>query len=131
MAHVNIVSPKAVNILIVKVYAELEETWLTNNFIVSQQAQQNHDGITFGDIDVDIFCAPVVHPVWLMIQSQEQHESQDTERYLGEWPKVCQRKPGTKGKNYIFVMNHDELSTIPEGCAVTYARVLVDFLSQK
>ena len=63
MAHVNIVSPEAVNFLTAKVYAEVDETWLPNDFIVAQPTQQNHDGTTIGDIDVEHFCAPVVHPV--------------------------------------------------------------------
>ena len=62
MAHVNIVSPKAVIFLTAKVYAEVDETWLPNDFIVAQPAQQNHDGTTIGDIDVEHFCPPVVHP---------------------------------------------------------------------
>ena len=41
----------------------MEETWLPNNFIVSQPAQQNHHGTTIGDIDVEHFCALVVHQV--------------------------------------------------------------------
>ena len=55
MAHVNIVSPEAVHFLTAKVYAEVDETWLPNNFIVTQPAQQNHDGSTISDIDVEHF----------------------------------------------------------------------------
>ena len=62
MAHANIVSPEAVNFLTTKVYAEVDETWLPHDFIVAQPAR-NHDGTTIGDIDVEHFCAPVVHPV--------------------------------------------------------------------
>ena len=40
-------------------------------------------------------------------------------------------KTGTKGKNCIFVMNHDEIANIPKDCVVTYARVVVDFRPQK
>ena len=56
MAHVNIVSPEAVIFLTAKEYAEVNETWLPNDFIVAQPAQQNHDGTTIGDIDVEHFC---------------------------------------------------------------------------
>ena len=40
-------------------------------------------------------------------------------------------KTGTKGKNSIFVMNHDEIANIPKDRVVTYARVVVDFRPQK
>ena len=40
-------------------------------------------------------------------------------------------KTGTKGKNCIFVMNHDEIANIPKDCVVTYTRVVVDFWPQK
>ena len=63
MAHVNIVSPEPVNFLTAKVYSEVNETWLPNDFIVAQPAQCNHDGTTIGDVDNCFFCAPVVHPV--------------------------------------------------------------------
>ena len=38
MAHVNIVSPEAVKFLAAKVYSEVDETWLPNDFIVAQPA---------------------------------------------------------------------------------------------
>ena len=63
MARVNIVSPEAVNFLTAKVYSEVDETWLPNDFIVAQPAQRNYDGTTIGDVDIEHFCAPVVHPV--------------------------------------------------------------------
>ena len=40
-------------------------------------------------------------------------------------------KTGTKGKNCIFVMNHNEIANIPKDRVVTYARVVVDFRPQK
>ncbi len=40
-------------------------------------------------------------------------------------------KTGQKGTNFIFVMTHDEIQTIPKNQTVTYARIVVDFHPQK
>ena len=40
-------------------------------------------------------------------------------------------KTGTKGKQCIFVMSHDEIAQIPKDRVVTYARIVVDFRPQK
>ena len=37
----------------------------------------------------------------------------------------------TKGTNCIFVMSHEEIKQIPEDRVITYARIVVDFRSQK
>ena len=52
MAHVNIVSPEEINLSTAKVYAEVDETWLPNNFIIAQPAQPNRDGTDIGDVDI-------------------------------------------------------------------------------
>jgi hypothetical protein len=38
---------------------------------------------------------------------------------------------GTKGRNSIFIMTHDEIDYIPEDRVVTYARTVINFLSTK
>ena len=44
----------------------------------------------------------------------------------------CDARSGTKGKNYIFVMSHDETAQMrAKGKKPTYARVVVDFRPQK
>ena len=120
MAHVNIVSPEAVNFLIAKVYAEVDETWLPNDFIVAQPAQRNHDGTTIGDIDVEHFCALVVHPAtgetitsYKKLADDPITRSTWTTGYGKEFGRMAQgdEKIGTKGKNCIFVMNHMKLLT--------------------
>ena len=63
MAWVNIVSSEAVIFLTARIYSEVDETWLPNNFIVAQPAQRNHDGTNIGDVDIEHFCDPVIHPV--------------------------------------------------------------------
>ena len=40
-------------------------------------------------------------------------------------------KTGTKGKQCIFVMSHDEIANIPKDRVVTYARIVVNFRPQK
>ena len=41
-------------------------------------------------------------------------------------------RSGTKGKNCIFVMTHNEIAKMrAKGKKPTYARVVVDFLPQK
>ena len=41
------------------------------------------------------------------------------------------KKTGQKGTNSIFVMTHDEIKLIPRTQTITYARVVVDFRTQK
>ena len=114
MAHVNIVSPEAVNVSTAKVYAEVDETWLLNDFIVAQPSQKNHDGTTIGDIDVEHFYASVVHPVagetitsYKKLAYDPITRSTWTTGYGKEFGRMAQgdKKTGTKGKNSIFVMN--------------------------
>ena len=122
MTHINIVSPEAVNFLTAKVYTEVDETWLPNDFIVAQLAQQNHDGTTIGDIDVEHFCAPVAHPVtgktitsYKKLADDPITRSTWTTGYGKEFRCMAQgdKKTGTKGKNCTFVMSHDEIANIP------------------
>ena len=40
-------------------------------------------------------------------------------------------KTGEKGTNSIFVMTHEEIKNIPKDRVVIYARIVVDFRSQK
>ena len=63
MARANIVSPEAVTVLTAKICLEVDEAWLPDDFIVAQPAHRNHDGSNIGNIDIEHFCAPVVHPV--------------------------------------------------------------------
>ena len=118
----------------------MDETWLPNDFIVAQPAQQNHDGTTIGDIDVEIFCAPVVHPVtgetitsYKKLADDPITRSTWTTGYGQEFGRMAQgdEKTGTKGKNCIFVMNHDKIANLPKDRVVTYTRVVVDFWPQK
>ena len=116
------------------------KAWLPNGFIVAQPAQRNHDGTTIGDVDMEHFCAPVVHPVtgktitsYKKLADDPITRSTWTTGYGKEFGRMAQgdEKTGTKGKNCIFVMNHDEIANIPKDCVVTYARVVVDFRPQK
>ena len=127
MTHVNIISPEAVNVLTAKVYAEVDETWLPNDFIVAQPAQRNHDGTTIGAIDVEHFCAPVVHPVTGEIITSYKKLADDpitrstwTTGNGKECGRMAQgdKETGTKGKTCIFVMSHDEIANIPKDCVV-------------
>ena len=128
MVHVNIVSPEAVNVLTAKIYSEVNETWLPSDFIVAQPAQHNHDGTTIGDVYIEHFCAPVVHPVmgetitsFKKLADDPITRSTWTTGYGKEFGHMAQgdEKTGTKGKNCIFVMNHDEIANIPKDCVVT------------
>ena len=136
MAHVNIVSLEAVIFFTARVYAEVEETWLPNDFIVAQPAQRNHDGTTIGDINLEHFFAPVVHPVTGKTITSYKKLADDliirstwTTGYGKEFGCMAQddEKTGTKGNNCSFVMNHGEIANIPKDRVVTYTIVVVDF----
>jgi len=55
----NIISQEAVNFITSKVYGELDDVWLPDTFIVADPTAQNTN---VNDLDIEHFCAGVVHP---------------------------------------------------------------------
>ena len=87
------------------------------------------------DVDIEHFCAPVVHPVTGETISKYRKLMRDS--VLGEiWSTAFgkefgnlaqgDKKMGMKGTNTVFVMNHDKIDNIPKDRVVTYDRIVID-----
>ena len=94
------------------------------------------------DLDIEQFCAPVVHPKtgevitkYSKLANDPDPEIRHTWRNgLGkEFGNMAQGddRTGTPGMNAIFVLTLDEIARIPKHKTVTYARLVVDFRPQK
>ena len=92
------------------------------------------------DVNIEHYCAPVVHPVTGKTITQYKKLSNNpllkeiwTTGLGNEVGRMIQgnHKIGTKGTNFIFVMSHVEISNIPRDRVVTYCRLVVDFWLQK
>ena len=92
------------------------------------------------DVDIEHFCAPVVHPVTGETISKYRKLMRDS--VLGEiWSTAFGKefgnlaqgddRTGEKGSNCIFVMTHDEILHILKDRVVTYGRIVVDYRPQK
>ena len=117
-------------------YKETQQPWLPRSFITSSPTKIGDNY----DVDIEHFCAPVVHPVTGETITQYRKLVRDPitkevwSTALGkEWGRMAQgdNKTGEKGTNSIFVMTHEEILNIPKDRVVTYARIVVDFRPQK
>ncbi len=88
------------------------------------------------NVDIEHFCAPVVHPVMGETITQYKKLVNDPVRsttwrtgFRKEFGRMTQgdNKTGIKGTNCIFVMSYDEIAQIPEDRVVTYARIVINF----
>ena len=134
----NIISQEAVNHITNKVYyKEKQQPWLPRSFITSSPTKigENYD------VDIEHFCASVVHPVTGETITQYRKLVKDpitrevwSAAFGKEWGRMAQgdNKTGEKGTNSIFVMmSHEEIKHIPKDRFVTYARIVVNFRTQK
>ena len=96
-------------------------------FIMSSPTQINGSNL---DVDVEHFCAPVVHPITGETITQYRKLMKDpvtkevwTTSWGKEWGRMAQgdNKTGEKGTNSIFVLNHKAIANIPKDRIVTYA----------
>ena len=89
-------------------------------------------------MDVEEFCAPVVHPKtgevitkYAKLANDPDPELRTTWRNaMGkEFGNMAQgdKKTGTPGMNAIFVLAHEEIERIPKNKKITYARLIVNF----
>jgi hypothetical protein len=91
-------------------------------------------------IDIDHFCAPVVHPVTGETISRYQKLANDpvtrdvwTTAFGKEFGSLAQggNRTNTAGTDSMFILDRHEIPNIPKDRTVTYARVVVDFRPQK
>ena len=117
-------------------YQENQKPWLTSTFIALAPSTIANNY----DIDIEHFCAPVVHPITDKTTTQYQKLMKDpiinkvwSTVFKKEWGRMAQddNKTGEKGRKSIFVMTHEEITNILKDRIVTYARIVVDFRKQK
>ena len=136
-ASPNNISQEAVNFATSKVYGEVENTWLPNAFICSSPTTRSENQY---DVDIEHFCAPFIHPITGETITQYRKLAKDPVTH-DVWQTAFGKESGrmaqgdnktqTIGTNCIFVMSHEEIRQIPEDRVITYARIVVDFRSQK
>ena len=117
-------------------YNDPGTTWTPDSLLVTNEPQ----GQAQYDVNIEHYCAPVVHPVTGETVTQYKKLAKDPllkdiwETGLGkEVGRMAQGdiKTGTKGTDSIFVMTHAEIQNIPRDRIVTYCRLVVDFRPQK
>ena len=106
--------------------------WIPNNLITASK-DVGHNPY---DVNIEHYCAPVVHPVTGKTITQYKKLSNNpllkeiwTTGLGNEVGRMIQgnHKIGTKGTNFIFVMSHVEIPNSPRDRVVTYCRLVVDF----
>ena len=60
MAHSHIISQEAINLVTNKVYGDTSNFWLPDNFITASPTSKPTNAY---DVDLEHYCAPVVHSV--------------------------------------------------------------------
>jgi hypothetical protein len=132
----NFISQEAINYVSAQCYNDTGKTWTPDNLLVTNEPQ----GQAPYDVNIEHYCAPVVHPVTGETITQYKKLAKDPllkdiwETGLGkEVGRMAQGdiKTGTKGTDSIFVMTHAEITNIPRDRIVTYCRLVVDFRPQK
>ena len=92
------------------------------------------------DVDIEHFCAPVVHPVTGETISQYRKLMRDNvlsqiwcTAFGKEFGNLAQgdNRTGEKGTNSLFVMTHEQILRIPKDKVVTYGRIVIDYRPQK
>ena len=143
MASPNIISQEALNLLTDRVWDESPTLWTPREFLESYPTEIK-TGESIFDVDIEHFCAAVIHPETgetitkykVLANDQRNPELRETWRtaFGKEVGRLAQGddKTGTKGKNCIFVMTHEEIKDMfARGKKPTYARIVVDFRPQK
>ena len=103
-------------------------------------ARANIPPPAYGPIDLEHFCAPVIHPTTGKIISKYKELANDPEMcevwmtaFGKEFGGLAQgdNRTGEKGSNSIFVLDHEGIKNIPKDRKVTYGRLVVDYREQK
>ena len=138
MAHLLVIYQDYVNLLTNRVYADVGDMWIPDNFIPDSPTSQLPDHY---DIDIKHFFETVVHPATGETITQYTKLAKDTsmrdvwQQTLGkEFGIMAQgnNKTVQKEKKCIFVMNHDKIAQMcAKGKKPTYTQVVVDFCPQK
>ena len=137
MCQPNLISQEAVNAVTESAVYANNAVWTPSKYLlanVSTSAGSNLDG------DIEHFCAPVIHPETGETITSYKKLARDpllketwTNSLGREFGSLAQGdiKSGTKGTNCVFVMNHEQIASIPADRVVTYARIVVDYRPQK
>ena len=113
------------------------DPWTPRLFLASSLSQMDNNL----NVDVEHFCAPVVHPITgETITSYKKLANNPATKEIWqtgfgkEWGHMAQGNNKTKeeGTNSIFVMSHKQIEKVTkEGRTFTYARLVIDFRPQK
>ena len=130
-----IISQEAVNFVTTGVWNDPASTFLPRCFQPKMEEEATM-------LDMEHFCAPVVHPKtgevitkYQKLANDPDPEIRDTWRNgLGkEFGGMAQgdKRTDTKGMDAIFVLTRAQIKAIPKHKTITYARLVVDYRPQK
>eukprot|EP00984_Skeletonema_dohrnii_P002769 scaffold955_cov79-Skeletonema_dohrnii-CCMP3373.AAC.11 len=136
IATSHIITQEALNAVTDQVYYQDSMAWTPRDFLTAatNEIRQNYD------VDIEHFCAGVVHPVtgetinnYRKLASDPVMKPDWTKEFGREFGNIAQgdKLTGEKGTNCVFVMTPDEIMNIPSDRVVTYARIVVDYRPQK
>ena len=103
-------------------------------------ARENIPPPSYDPINLEHFCAPVIHPTTGKIISKHKELANGLEMsevwrtaFVKEFGGLDQgdSKTGEKGSNPMFVLDHEEIKNIPKDRKVTYGQLVVDYREQK
>ena len=132
----NIITQAVIDMLTVNVYYGANTAcWTPNKYL-----QFDPTIIGTNPIDIEHFCAPVVHPTMKktitsyrkLAKKDEELKETLTTGFGKKWESFTRgQNTGTPGMDAIRVMNLEQIKNNPVDRVVTYARVVVDFRPHK
>jgi hypothetical protein len=130
IATSHLISQEALNAITDQVYYHDSVAWTPNDFLTAATNEIRHNF----DVDIEHFCAGVVHPVTGETINNYRKLANDpvlkpdwTTEFGREFGNIAQgdKRTGEKGTNCVFVMTPEEIMNIPTD------RIVVDYRPQK
>lgn len=140
-ARARLITQTALNLMTTNTcYEEDFRVWTPRHFLhlLTEEAEQRMESMT--PIDIEHFCAPVVHPITGDIITKYNKLYKDPAlkedwiiAFGKEFGNIAQgdELTGTPGTNCVFVMSPEDIPNIPKDRVVTYASIAVDYRPQK
>lgn len=133
----HIISQEALNLVTMRSDLNRDACWSPRDLMFKSET----DKPNICDVNIEHFCAPVVHPVTGETISQYRRLMRDNVlsqiwctafgKEFGNLAQVDDHRTGEKGTNSLFAMTHEQILRIPKDKVVTYGHIVVDYRPQK
>ena len=128
----HLISQEAVNFISTQCYGDPSMTWIPDNLVTTSKDL----GQDPYDVNIEHYCAPIVHPVTGKTITQYKKLANDL-LLKDIWTTGLGKEVGCmaqgnlkidiKGTDSIFVMSHAEIANMPRDIVVTYCCLVVNF----